>query len=174
MKNLKKIILYLILILFILPLAAHSKMYIWTDENGVKHVSNTAPPQNIKDIQQKGEKTFDEEKHQRLMEERESAEKEVAKEVEENRIKILENERQAKEKRQQRDRFNKVENGMSKAEVLQLCGHPDLREVSQQWNFGGAGAFDTDWTYFLDNNKTVVVRFRTWAGKSKVKKIINK
>jgi len=70
MKTLKRTFLYLILIILITPLAAHSQMYIWTDENGVKHVSNTAPPQNIKNIQEKGEKTFDEENHQRLMEQK--------------------------------------------------------------------------------------------------------
>jgi len=68
MKSLKKSFLYLILIIFIVPLPAHSKMYIWTDENGVKHVSNTAPPQNIKNIQEKDEQKFDEEKYQRSKE----------------------------------------------------------------------------------------------------------
>ena len=70
MKNLKSWVLYLILIIFILPLTAHSKMYMWTDENGVKHYSNKAPPEGIKNIQKSNEKVFDEEKHQRLMEQK--------------------------------------------------------------------------------------------------------
>lgn len=70
MKKLKKSFLYLILITFILPLAAHSKMYMWTDENGIKHYSNKAPPEGIKNIQKSNEKVFDEKKHQRLMEQK--------------------------------------------------------------------------------------------------------
>lgn len=41
---------------------------MWTDENGVKHYSNTAPPKNIKNIQEKGEQKFDKEKYQRFKE----------------------------------------------------------------------------------------------------------
>ena len=86
MKKLKSMFFYLILITFILPFTAHSKMYMWTDENGVKHVSNTAPPQNIKGIQQKGEKAFDEEKYQKGVKQREAAEDQKAKEEEQARI----------------------------------------------------------------------------------------
>jgi len=86
MKKLKSMFFYLILITFILPFTAHSKMYMWTDENGVKHVSNTAPPQNIKGIQQKGEKAFDEEKYQKGVKQREAQEEQKAKEEERARV----------------------------------------------------------------------------------------
>jgi len=150
---------------------------MWTDENGVKHYSNVPPPKNIKNIQERKEQKFDEEGYRYRQELRQAAEQEEQERAKQQQaiIQQMEEQKKAKQQRQEQRRmsFNQVENGMSKAEVLQLCGHPDLKEVSQQWNFGGAGAFDTDWTYFLDNAKMVVVRFRTWAGKSKVKKIIN-
>jgi len=98
MKKLKISFLYFILIMFITPLAAHSKMYIWTDENGVKHVSNTAPPQNTKNIQRKDEKKFDEEKYQRNKEQQQIN---AAKEEEGNRIKQAEaSQRELEQKRE--------------------------------------------------------------------------
>jgi len=193
MKNLKKPFLYLILIIFILPLTAHSKMYMWTDENGVKHYSNTPPPKSANNVQEDVEQKTDEQAYQRAMEQTKRYQDEIAtqnqRELEAEAIRAAEVKRQreleteairAAEKakqdaeRQKIERLKKVEEGMSKAEVLQLCGYPDLREVSKQWNYGSYSAFHTDWTYFLDNNKMAVVRFRTSSGKSKVKKIIYK
>ena len=41
----------LMILLFLLPVCVFSEIYIWTDANGVKHVSDTPPPQSetIKD-----------------------------------------------------------------------------------------------------------------------------
>ena len=129
MKKLNKTFLYLILIILITPLAAHSKMYMWTDENGVKHYSNTPPPQNAKNIQEKKEQKFDEEKYQRLMEQKKAYEAQIAEEVEANRVleaemnKIKEKEVLQRRKQQKRKNLaNKFFGTITKKKAV-LCPH---------------------------------------------------
>ena len=49
-----KVVRILIAVLFIssYPLALDADIYTWTDENGVKHYSNTAPGQDAKVIKE--------------------------------------------------------------------------------------------------------------------------
>jgi len=38
-----------------IPFHAFSQLYIWTDKDGVKHVTNTAPPTEAENVQEQGE-----------------------------------------------------------------------------------------------------------------------
>lgn len=158
--------------MLVTPTNIQAQLYKWKDKNGVTRYSNIPPtdgetqPEVIggeikhsDEYYQQAEQKQSQEKEQQLIEkEAEKQEKEQEEKIEDD-IEKKEN------------RFNSVNEGMSKAEVLKLCGHPDLRETSNVYE---NGYFTEDWTYFLDNDKMLVIRFGTWAGKSKVKKIFSK
>jgi glutaredoxin-like YruB-family protein len=42
----------LLLIVLLMPAVAHAELYQWTDENGVKHFSNTPPTENVDEVRQ--------------------------------------------------------------------------------------------------------------------------
>jgi hypothetical protein len=50
--------------------SVYAELYMWTDEKGIKHFSNTALNEQGKDIKQEGEIKFDEAKHQEILEQR--------------------------------------------------------------------------------------------------------
>ena len=51
-----------------LSTSVYAEMYMWTDEKGIKHFSNTALNEQGKNIKQDGEIKFDEAKHQEILE----------------------------------------------------------------------------------------------------------
>ncbi len=68
MKKLCAIILFY-LVIGCLSTSVYAELYMWTDEKGIKHFSNTTPnEQGKKNIEQKGEIKFDEAKHQEIIE----------------------------------------------------------------------------------------------------------
>lgn len=56
------------LVIGCLSTSVYAEMYMWTDEKGIKHFSNTALNEQGKDIKQEGEIKFDEAKHQEILE----------------------------------------------------------------------------------------------------------
>lgn len=51
-----------------LSTSVYAEMYMWTDEKGIKHFSNTALNEQGKDIKKEGEIKFDEAKYQEILE----------------------------------------------------------------------------------------------------------
>lgn len=46
----KRILLFTFLILFLIPVASHGKIYKWVDQDGVEHYTTTPPPQKRKPV----------------------------------------------------------------------------------------------------------------------------
>lgn len=42
----------LLLVVWLMPAVAHAELYQWTDENGVKHFSNTPPTEKVESVRQ--------------------------------------------------------------------------------------------------------------------------
>ncbi|RPJ14391.1 MAG: DUF4124 domain-containing protein [Desulfobacteraceae bacterium] len=95
------------------PASVYADLYIWTDENGVKHFSNIAPKETDKSIRLEEEIIFDEAKYkefleqQKAYEEKQAAEKAVReeKDIKEREIeainkleKTIREEKEAREK----------------------------------------------------------------------------
>ena len=57
---------FICLVLFGFVITANGEMYIWTDENGVKHFSNTMPPpEYLQDATQSGEIKYSDDYYQK-------------------------------------------------------------------------------------------------------------
>jgi hypothetical protein len=72
----------------LIPLKPAAQIYIWTDKDGVKHVTNTAPPPEAENIQEQGEAIHTPQKPETIKDKLEKATeryKDSMKEIETNR-----------------------------------------------------------------------------------------
>lgn len=77
MKNIFAFILFYMLV-SLLPAGVYADLYIWTDENGIKHFSNIVPKETDKTIRIEEEIVFDESKYREFIEQRRAYEKQEA------------------------------------------------------------------------------------------------
>ncbi|MDQ1331068.1 MAG: hypothetical protein QG578_1333, partial [Thermodesulfobacteriota bacterium] len=77
MKNIFAFILFYLLV-SLLPSGVYADLYIWTDENGIKHFSNIVPKEMDKTIRIEEEIIFDESKYREFIEQRKAYEKQEA------------------------------------------------------------------------------------------------
>ena len=65
------------LYLFSIPMVPHAELYCWTDDKGVKHYSNSPPPQAPVEVRQIEEIVFDEEAFNERQKQKEILEKKI-------------------------------------------------------------------------------------------------
>lgn len=160
--------------MIMLSLSTYSAaIYMWTDEKGVKHITDQPPGKPVETIRKGDNKSDSPEEIQRYQ-----AEQKAIKERREAELRQRQQIRRAqeeamrtqKEAQKQRERlYSQITKDMSKVEVKRILGPPFLSEV---YPTGGA-AYWEEWTY-TENGEDWVIRFFCAVDQSRVDKIIKR
>ena len=121
-------------------------MYIWTDENGVKHYSNKPPPKKVKNVREEIEHKTNEQAYRRYLEQTEKFQNEIAAErMRDLKVKA----RQAAEKAKQAadsSHYNSGYNNAMEGEDPQLNTYHYLRGYQDGLNERGKDIQDSSHT----------------------------